>query len=265
MKITVFKQSIFAMLFVIPAYSMHQEHQAETLVRGGVVGIAEGITGVPCTQIKNHLQAHKPLREFPVAGMYRGFGVNAFAAGPATVVQYGIHHGLQSVVDDSRPAQYCTAIAAGIAGATVAAPSEALVMHAMHSKNGFVHDARSIVRAHGVRGLQRGFVPTAVRDAVWAAGYFAGPKDTTAATVATGVVVAAVSHPFDTIKTHMQSNVKGGSFKHVARALLKDSPQAAFKGAVPRTIRVIAALLGMSKADEACRAVSEKIKTAARG
>lgn len=244
LKYTIWYASIIA--------AMQKEPFGETIARGALVGIAEGITGVPCVHVKNHIQAGHGFMQFPFSKIYRGFGANAFAAGPTTVVQYGINTGLTSLIgDDTVPAQCVTATIAGIIGAGVAAPAELLVMRALDSKVNFIQDTKAIVRAYGLRGLLRGYVPTALRDTLWTNGYFVGPKESPVSLIGTGIAVALMSHPCDTIKTAMQRDISGkvGMIATGCTIVKESGIRGLFAGAVPRSVRIILALGVMDRLD----------------
>jgi hypothetical protein len=114
-----------------------------------------------------------------------------------------------------------SASAAGITSAIVVCPAEGIMIQQQKTGKSFWATASHIYFAHGVQGLYRAFVPTAVREGIFTAAYLgAAPimkeklqsyganewvAQVTAGIVA-GTVAAGISHPFDTFKTRKQGD-----------------------------------------------------------
>lgn len=130
-----------------------------------------------------------------------------------------------------------------------------------------VETARYIIEKHGYTGLFRGFSSCAIREALYSAGYlglapiftyYVSSKDSSSfsqgspslaagicgASLA-GILVSTVTHPVDTCKTCVQSDMSGrtypSAFSAVTVLYRQGGVSALFKGLIPRVTRICGA------------------------
>ena len=105
---------------------------------------------------------------------------------------------------------------------------------------------RRLYEPNGLSGLFRGFVPASQREAFFAVGYLGlSPRvervcdslemsptaGVAAGSIASGVLCAALTHPFDTCKSIIQGDLEAGGLTSTARALYKENGiQGFFRG-----------------------------------
>ena len=64
-------------------------------------------------------------------------------------------------------------------------------------------------------------------------------KSSLSASIGSGLICGAISHPFDTIKTHIQNYPNINSFRATRTLLHTEGWTSLFKGIVPRSIRIL--------------------------
>jgi len=64
-------------------------------------------------------------------------------------------------------------------------------------------------------------------------------KSSLTASIGSGLICGTISHPFDTIKTHIQNNPDVNSFKATRTLLHTEGWSSLFKGIIPRSLRII--------------------------
>ena len=150
------------------------------------------------------------------------------------------------------------------------APMELVMVQQQRFGGSLIGTASNIVSERGPLGLYRGYVTSAGREAVFAAGYIGiGPalgmylrdehgwsvaSSKATGAVGAGLVAATISHPLDTIKTCMQGDVKREKFTsltNTARTLMAEGGAASFfRGWNWRVGRMICAMFILSECNE---------------
>ena len=146
-----------------------------------------------------------------------------------------------------------------------------------------IQTARHIVNEHGTGALFRGFSACAVREAIYTAGYLGlAPVFTSYLTnlemfqgnslaagifgaSAAGILVSSITHPVDTCKTCVQSDMLGQKYPSALRTawILLDQGGVAslFKGLIPRVARNCGAFfICMTLRDKAIDFTTEQIQ-----
>jgi hypothetical protein len=212
---------------------------------------------------KNAVQQGKKPSLYPPV-WFRGFGVNSFAMVPTTAIQVVTEKVLQSAFPgDDMLSSMARSTVAGVASAVGAStPAEMLILHKQNDGTSFGDVARKLAADKGVRGLWRGGLAKAYRDAgftvgfltlypeverqarVWGVGDAALPL---VAAVGAGLPTAVLTHPCDTVSTRMQMNPASstGLIDSVKEIYQEGGTSAFFRGIVPRAVRVAAALCVM--------------------
>ncbi|KAG7382659.1 hypothetical protein PHYBOEH_010393 [Phytophthora boehmeriae] len=202
---------------------------------GSLAGMIEMTIQQPWVAVKNAVQQGRPIPR-SVAAFYRGLGVSVASIAPVSAIRFAINGRLLRVVSgtDSAPSDQVKVLCSTLSGATSAAitgPAELVMTLQQNNGKSFAATVKQVMQTHGVTRLLRGYPVTAVRDAVWCAGYLAlGPLLTrevhrlrpqtfgnfeTATTsqkasasvvgcLAAGLFVVSLTQPVDTIKTVMQ-------------------------------------------------------------
>ncbi|ETI32268.1 hypothetical protein F443_20880 [Phytophthora nicotianae P1569] len=218
---------------------MTERAQRLTALQNGAVGSLAGMIEMtiqqPWVAVKNAVQQGRPLpRSIPA--LYRGLGVSLSSIAPVSAIRFAVNGKLLRKVSgtDTAPTGQVKVLCSTISGATAAAitgPAELVMTVQQNNGRSFGATVKAVVDTHGVTRLMRGYPATAIRDAIWCAGYLAlgplftrevhrlkpqtfGHYDTATASqkasasiagcLAAGLVVVPLTQPIDTIKTVMQ-------------------------------------------------------------
>ena len=152
-----------------------------------------------------------------------------------------------------------TAAGAGAISAIVYSPVDLITIQQQKLVLNPIQTARHILNEHGFGGLFRGFSSCAIREALYTAGYLGlAPVFTSylmnlemfqgnslAAGIcgasAAGILVSSITHPVDTCKTCVQSDMLGlkypSAWKTATILLGQGGFSSLFKGLVPRVAR----------------------------
>lgn len=177
-------------------------------------------------------------------------------------IERAVTGGLRDLKDHERIG---VAMAAGAVSSVLYSPVDLLVIQQQKmGLNSPGATISAITSNHGVAGLMRGFSSCVVREAIYTAGYLGlAPiaKDYLARSndyfrenelVATiigscigGTVAAVLTHPVDTAKTCMQSDMSGTTYANARSALVqvynKGGVKALYGGGMARTARLCGA------------------------
>ncbi|KAG1710495.1 hypothetical protein DVH05_013221 [Phytophthora capsici] len=240
----------------------------------------------PWVAVKNAVQQGRPVpRSIPA--LYRGLGVSLSSIAPVSAIRFAINGRLLRVVSgtDTAPTDQMKVLCSTVSGATAAAitgPAELVMTLQQNNGRSFWATVKAVVETHGATRLIRGYPATAVRDAVWCAGYLAlGPLFTRevhrlrpqtfghydsatasqkasasiAGCLAAGLVVVPLTQPVDTIKTVMQGEAmvlpsgRGPSMFATARRIYREGGVKRFyRGIVARGSRLVGAVFILGQA-----------------
>ncbi|EEY69048.1 Mitochondrial Carrier (MC) Family [Phytophthora infestans T30-4] len=269
---------------------MTERAQRLTALQNGAVGSLAGMIEMtiqqPWVAVKNAVQQGRPLPR-SISALYRGLGVSLSSIAPVSAIRFAINGQLLRRVSgtDAAPTGQVKVLCSTISGATAAVitgPAE-MIMTVQQSKGGgFVATVKAVVEARGVMRLMRGYSATAIRDAIWCAGYLAlgplftrevhrlrpqafGGYDTATASqkaaasiaggLAAGLVVVSLTQPVDTIKTVMQGEAmelpsgRGPSMLATAGRIYREGGVRRFyRGIVARGSRLIGAVFILGQA-----------------
>ncbi|KAL3656594.1 hypothetical protein V7S43_018592 [Phytophthora oleae] len=240
----------------------------------------------PWVAVKNAVQQGRPVpRSIPA--LYRGLGVSLSSIAPVSAIRFAINGRLLRVVSgtDTAPSDQIKVLCSMVSGATAAAitgPAELVMTLQQNNGRSFWATVKAVVGTHGASRLMRAYAATAIRDAVWCAGYLAlGPLFTrevhrlrpqtfgrydTATTsqkasasiagcLAAGLVVVPLTQPVDTIKTVMQGEAmalpsgRGPSVLATARRIYREGGVKRFyRGIVARGSRLVGAVFILGQA-----------------
>jgi hypothetical protein len=193
------------------------------LTAGTVAGASEPLMMQWLTTLKNRAQlvkqAHIQLPVLTIKELWRGAPIAALCLGADTGIQTGLNAALIPYISNS----FGSSLVAGALSAyLLGGPAELIIaQQQIHAKS--AADALTYVyRNVGMRGLWRGANWCAGREGIFASGYlWLAPKLSTYAQeqgipmvpaklmggVLGGLVAMIVSHPADTIKTRMVSDI----------------------------------------------------------
>jgi solute carrier family 25 2-oxodicarboxylate transporter 21 len=161
-----------------------------------------------------------------------------------------------------------TAAGAGAISAIVYTPVDLITIQQQKLVLNPIETARYIVEKHGIAGLLRGFSSCAVREALYSAGYLglapiftyyvsstsefgSSPHGTHSLAAGicgaslAGILVSTLTHPVDTCKTCVQSDMLGrtypSAFQTSTILYSQGGVPALFKGLIPRVTRICGA------------------------
>lgn len=239
--------------------------------QNATVGMAVGAIEVSCLQplnyAKNMIQQGAKVSLNPLV-MYRGVGANIVNMGSCTMLQFVVGGSLKQKVlaGEQRTLSIAEEIGCGIGAgsfsALVGSPLELVMIQQQRTGRNTVETLKSIANPSLI---SRGFIGTAVREALWTCGYLSIPAivkprlmesfpDTFDSNEKARVPAALIgafcgcylTHPFDTIKTCMQGDIKRekfGTLTDTAKVLYKESSiPGFFRGATFRYGRMVLAV-----------------------
>lgn len=245
----------------------------ENMVAGAIGGALEISIQMPILTYKLCIQEGRALPT-TVGGWYRGVVAQAGTVAPMTALQFVVHGLLLSTMmngDNTREATtietLVSAAGAGIVSATVYSPVDLITIQQQKSRH--VHPIQTLryilghCREHnksGILGLYRGYSACAIRGSIYTTGYlglapilsshltkdssspFNNTKLATAVGACTsGIFCSIISHPFDTAKTCLQSEIIGQRYRTTVQTILlrfqMGGLTSLYKGLAPRLIR----------------------------
>mmetsp|Transcript_1628 Transcript_1628/g.4460 ORF Transcript_1628/g.4460 Transcript_1628/m.4460 type:complete len:308 (-) Transcript_1628:80-1003(-) len=245
----------------------------ENLAAGAFGGALETCLQMPILTYKFCLQEGRQLPS-TLGGWYRGVGVQAGTVAPITALQFMANGLLQRLVLGSYVSTAAaspltdtqrigTAAGAGFISAVLYSPVDLLTIQQQRLQLSLVGTIGSITQMYGMAGLYRGFLTCASREAIYTAGYLGlAPVVTHRLIRATnqsidpllakvcgaclaGTAAALVTHPIDTVKTVLQSDMDRHRWKTARQSfgkLLEQGGVASlYRGVVPRTVRLCGA------------------------
>ncbi|ETL79255.1 hypothetical protein L917_20033 [Phytophthora nicotianae] len=269
---------------------MTERAQRLTALQNGAVGSLAGMIEMtiqqPWVAVKNAVQQGRPLpRSIPA--LYRGLGVSLSSIAPVSAIRFAVNGKLLRKVSgtDTAPTGQVKVLCSTISGATAAAitgPAELVMTVQQNNGRSFGATVKAVVDTHGVTRLIRGYPATAIRDAIWCAGYLAlgplftrevhrlkpqtfGHYDTATASqkasasiagcLAAGLVVVPLTQPIDTIKTVMQgeamtipSSRRHSMFATARRIYREGGVRRFYRGIVARGSRLVGAVFILGQA-----------------
>ena len=243
------------------------------LVAGAIAGSAEVITTYPLDTIKTHMQIKKNgntlttgmniIKKSGIPGLY--FGVIpslAQVAGKASL-RFTLYEKIKnSFKDKNGKVSNSKNLIAGLSSGAIEAmvwtsPTERVKIIQQNSKKyiSTQNVISNILRNNGIQGLYIGTVPTIYKQSLSVGSRFwmyniikeffekDGQKITSYQTVFTGALAGGLSttfnHPFDVVKSRIQSNTnKGKTFQIMKDIHQKEGIFSLFSGLSPRFYRV---------------------------
>jgi hypothetical protein len=186
--------------------------------------------------------------------------MNIAAMGPTTAFQTATNAALERNMPGTEPhMKIARAFLAGVASATLCAPIDLIILDQQKNNRNALKTLQHLYRETGARVCIRGWTATALREGPWSVAYLSvfpmvqerikskidNPVTGHAtayvgAGAISGTLVAFVTHPVDTVKTHMQSDytrIKNRTMYQTIRNIYAtDGYKGFFKGATPRAI-----------------------------
>lgn len=218
--------------------------EGENLSLGGVTAFVVGMTVQPTLYWKNAAQQGMPFTLNPRV-IYRGLGAALSAEIGQMALQFMLTGVIQRAVvgkdthrELSNTEEISAALLGGALSAFYTAPVELTMVQQQNFGGSMLGTTMRIMNTYGVwKGLSRGFMATASRDAIYTAGLLGITpilqakliKDyrmgsSTAGVIASciaGVVAGSLSCPVDAVKTCMQGDIGAVSYQGFVSTLGK--------------------------------------------
>lgn len=214
----------------------------KALTVGAISGCAEVVMDQPLIAIKNLLQLPKEKRrqielnrKTFLPTVYRGLGANLAGMGPATALQMLFERILKRLIkSDDFEAKLSRASAAGALSALAATPIELVRVQQQLMKCSAPTTMKAIAQTGGLASFYRAFWLVAAREGLWTPAYYTispflaqkledkgynRKAGTLVGGSLTGILVAALTQPFDTIETVLQTDYKKAELKGVRDAV----------------------------------------------
>jgi solute carrier family 25 2-oxodicarboxylate transporter 21 len=245
----------------------------ENIGVGALGGALETCLQMPILTYKFCLQEGRPL-PLNMVGWYRGVAVQAGTVAPITALQFMVNGVFQKMVLGSSTTRsltdvemMATAAGAGAVSAFVYSPVDLITIQQQKMELNPWRTMKALLESHGLSGLYRGLLSCVCREAVYTAGYLGmAPVITSrlmlndgnpnffaerplvasiAGACIAGTVAAVSTHPIDTAKTCVQSDMAGTTWSTALAAIPKLVRQGGiaslYRGIVPRTVRLCGA------------------------
>ena len=229
-------------------------------------GTAIESRAVPLITFKICVQDSRALPR-SIAGWYRGVFANAASLAPITAAQVAVNGAIERAITKgargmSDGEQIGCAMAAGAMSSALYSPVDLTVIQQQKMGLGPGGTVAAVVKQGGLAKMWRGTVSCAARESIYTAGYLGlGPVltnkikearsdlgDVTSSVLGAmlaGTFAAGVTHPIDTSKTLMQSDLSGSKFTSATHALSETYKtggiRALYKGGFARTLRICGA------------------------
>jgi hypothetical protein len=203
-----------------------------------------------------------------MGGWYRGVVANASSLAPITAAQVAVNGALERAVTSGGARaltdieQIGVAMGAGALSAALYSPVDLTVIQQGKMALGPGATISRVVREGGAMKMWRGTMSCAARESIYTAGYLGlGPVltakikaarpelgDVTASVLGSscaGTAAALMTHPIDTAKTCVQSDLSGARYTSATQALrdvyAEGGIRALYKGGAARTARICGA------------------------
>ena len=247
----------------------------EDVALGALSGVIQILCIMPVLTWKFCSQTGQPY-PMELAGWYRGVAVQAGSVAPITALQFLCNGAIGKMLSGASPLsselkreltsfeRLLAGLGAGIVSACIYTPVDLLTVQQQKMGLSLMGAVQYIVSEAGPEQLWRGILATSAREGIFAAGMFGltpiiseilaknlprFKKNVVMANImsacAAGVTAALLTHPMDTIKSCLQSDLFGTTYNNIVRTMtliVKNSGWGGlFQGFVPRTILVIVA------------------------
>lgn len=258
----------------------------ENLAVGAAGGCLETSLQMPLLTYKFCVQESRALPN-TLAGWFRGVGVQAGTVAPITAIQMLVNGFIGDMVlrGENRELfpleKIGVAATAGAISAIVYNPVDLTTIQQQKLVMRPVATVQHLVRTYGVKCLFRGFSSMAARESIYTAGYlgcsqvftqqikksipFFHEKPFAASLLGActaGTLAALLTHPIDTAKTCVQSDMLGTKFctarKTIPRLVSEGGIQALYKGGLARTARLCGAFFIVMSLQEFALSVKQK-------
>lgn len=218
----------------------------------------------PLITYKNALQANRKLKPC-VTSIYNGISINAITMGPLTAVQFagfGIFYKQfqkHNIIENHESRSIISATIAGTLSGFIAGPAELIIVQQQKTDKPFIQLMKYMKKKYGHRVIPKGTFPCMGREAIYTAGMCSltpilesrlftsfpsiykkkSVKSSLSASIGSGLLAGVISHPFDTIKTHIQNHPDVNSFRTTRDLLHTEGWGSLLKGIFPRSLRII--------------------------
>jgi hypothetical protein len=198
--------------------------------------------------------------------LYRGAAAEALIMAPVDIIQIGTSTFLNERFfnnsnNSSLVQRFTSGFLGGAIGGQFISPVESVMTLQQKYKCTFVDVLKRKLQEGNLRNLFIGGAGTSLRNGIYNCGFFVTPlvskningyiknenKSSIMAGFMAGLIVAPISHPFDTIKTIQQKSEKSKTFNSVFKEIYKEEGiKGFFKGLVARSTRVVIGISAMS-------------------
>lgn len=252
---------------------------SENVLLQAVVGCVSGAIEVaiqqPMVGIKNAMQRGDAIPMNPLV-LYRGVMINILSIAPITGIQFALQPFFMKLMAGEKKASdgqnIAAATMAGAVSGLVSGPAELIMIQQQKFGLSMAQTYSQLVKEKGLGILVRGLSCAMTRDGVFTAGYLglgpvlqgavatslgsSDPDEMKVRVVAgsiAGVTAAVVTQPFDVAKTRLQVDLGLAGF---SAAVKKGN---VFSGLIPRSLRVIGAVIILGKCKDELTPIFEKI------
>lgn len=240
---------------------------------GALSGLVEVSLLHPTVAMKNALQCGRPLPT-TFSALYRGYALNASSFVPITCLQFGVNRWLERQLQSgedplSASKSLCCSAAAGVVSSALSTPSELVIIQQQRTCAPLLSTAAQLARERGLLLFTRGWLPCALREGCYVAGYLGTAplacgllmgssllQERPAGAlvlggVLSGCAAAVLTQPLDTVKTRMQARLDDPAYSSMTRGLgalwREGGSKTLWRGLLPRGGRIVAACVLLSQ------------------
>jgi len=242
----------------------------ENLLLGTLGGSMEAALHMPIITLKICQQDRKPFPK-TIPGWYRGLFINVTSIAPITAIQFLTNGIIENTITNitQKPLEtkdkILSAASAGAISSLLSSPAELLIIQ-QQQRSLSLNKTISLIRTkYGNKHLMRGLGPCMTRESIYTAGYmayspivekqfFKMPLFENKPILAkisgcciSGIAASLITHPIDTAKTRIQSDIAGSKYKGLASTVMniyhEGGIKTLYKGGIARTTRACGAFL----------------------
>lgn len=236
----------------------------ESLLVGIIGGTSETFLQMPLLTFKFCKQNGTKLPN-NVKGWYRGCLIQVYNIAPITALQMTSNNILTKIIvhDDviSYKEKVGIASLAGSLSSLLYSPIDLITIQQQKNNDKITKTISKIKNKYGFKTFYKGLLPCAIRESIYTGGYL-GLAPVTAnyiqnkfdinlfystiyGSLLTGTITSLITHPFDTTKTVIQTEIskKNNTFTKMNYLIKNHGISYLYRGCVPRTLRTCGAFM----------------------
>jgi hypothetical protein len=233
----------------------------QSMLLGSISGISETILQMPLITYKICRQNNRKLPKY-ILGWYRGTFIQCVSIAPITSFQVTFNSMLNNEFNKLNKLNNQNKIFisgfSGLLSAFIYTPVDFITIQQQKCKESFRNIITNNIKNKPILIFWRGLIPCIIRESIYVSGFLGlntlisnqikkkihinNYISNIYSSLLTGVIVSVITHPFDTIKTIIQTDLNNKGFGNIAHILVKNKGlKGLYKGIIPRSLRTCGA------------------------